>query len=205
VQPVVRARIPWSGFLGSIALIAGLALVAEIVNSTNSTPPIIGAMAIASIYVMAMPMPEGVGLDSTQPRPMMELRRSHRVGLQMGLVAAAVHAVVIPFTLQVTRHPWWAFFGTLSIIFQVFVVVWYRQGGAAILQYIAYGRLLRKRNAGCTRYDRFLEHASDTLLLRRVGMGYQFIHHYVLEYFADQWSKESRDSQRIVNATKTGL
>ena len=78
-------------------------------------------------------------------------------------------------------------------------VVWASSGGLAAVQH---GVLrLRLWRAGCMplRYARFLDYATDRLLLRRVGGEYLFIHRLLLEFFAS-WP---RGADQLPAASRT--
>jgi len=63
-------------------------------------------------------------------------------------------------------------------------VVWARSGGFASVQH--FFLRIRLWRAGCIpwQYARFLDYASECILLRKVGGGYIFIHRLLLDYFA---------------------
>jgi hypothetical protein len=53
-------------------------------------------------------------------------------------------------------------------------------------------RLMVIRNGSTPRnYVRFLDHASDRILLRKVGGGYVFLHRMLMEYFAARYVEPS--------------
>ncbi|MFL5657090.1 MAG: tetratricopeptide repeat protein, partial [Ktedonobacteraceae bacterium] len=57
-------------------------------------------------------------------------------------------------------------------------------GGAACVQHVALRLLLLLTGSIPWNYSRFLDHATQRILLRKVGGGYIFIHRLLLEYFA---------------------
>lgn len=57
-------------------------------------------------------------------------------------------------------------------------------GGLISLQHLAVRVLLAAHGCAPLRYVRFLDHATELLLLRRVGGGYIFTHRLLLEYCA---------------------
>jgi hypothetical protein len=58
-------------------------------------------------------------------------------------------------------------------------------GGRAAPQHLVLRLLLVRNRAAPWKYVRFLDEASDRLLLRKVGGGYVFVHRLLLDYFAD--------------------
>jgi hypothetical protein len=59
-----------------------------------------------------------------------------------------------------------------------------RFGGRACLQHFALRLVLWYNNFAPLHYIRFLDYAAARLFLRKVGGGYVFAHHLLLEYFA---------------------
>ena len=60
-----------------------------------------------------------------------------------------------------------------------------RFGGHAYLHHFALRLVLWYKNYAPLNYIRFLDYATDGILLRKVGAGYIFLHRMLLEYFAD--------------------
>jgi hypothetical protein len=58
-------------------------------------------------------------------------------------------------------------------------------GGMVCLRHFAVRGILAASGFAPLRYVRFLEEATEQLLLRRVGSGYLFTHRLLLEYFAE--------------------
>jgi DNA polymerase III delta prime subunit len=59
------------------------------------------------------------------------------------------------------------------------------KGGMAVIQYWVMRVLLWRYDYAPLRYVRFLEHAKELLFLRRVGVGYIFVHRMLMEHFAE--------------------
>jgi len=57
-------------------------------------------------------------------------------------------------------------------------------GGAAYVQHFVLRFLLWRARSTPLNYPRFLDYAAERILLRKVGGGYIFVHHLLLEYFA---------------------
>ena len=72
----------------------------------------------------------------------------------------------------------------LSFGLVVGLVVGLVRGGLAYLQHYCLRFLLYRRRAMPWRYVRFLEEATERILLQRVGGGYRFIHPLFQDYFA---------------------
>lgn len=69
--------------------------------------------------------------------------------------------------------------------------IWVLFGGYTTVQHVALRRILHRDGLIPLNYARFLDYAASSILLRKVGGGYVFIHRYLLEYFADLETIES--------------
>ena len=79
---------------------------------------------------------------------------------------------------------------TRGSIFGLSAALWY--GGIDIIKHYILRSILYRNDYSPFNYARFLNHATDRLLLRRVGGGYIFIHRYLLEYLAGRQRIEER-------------
>jgi transcriptional regulator with XRE-family HTH domain len=66
------------------------------------------------------------------------------------------------------------------------IIAGLQRGGGAYLRHRALMAILVRGGHGPRNYVAFLEHASRLVLLRRRGGGYEFIHHTLLEHFAER-------------------
>ncbi len=78
------------------------------------------------------------------------------------------------------------FFGLISGLF-----IGLANGGIACIQHGVLRLFLWRVGYAPWNYPRFLDYATDRILLRRVGGGYIFIHRFLLDYFASLEKKES--------------
>jgi large-conductance mechanosensitive channel len=88
------------------------------------------------------------------------------VGLVVGLVVGLAVGLV----------------SALSIAIIIDLIV----GGTAVIQHSALRLILTLNNHAPLNYVRFLDHAAERILLRKVGGGYIFVHRMLLEYFASR-------------------
>jgi len=65
-------------------------------------------------------------------------------------------------------------------------------GGFAVIQHSALRLILALNNHAPLNYVRFLDHAAERILLRKVGGGYIFVHRMLLEYFASLEEEQQR-------------
>jgi hypothetical protein len=105
------------------------------------------------------------------------------VGILSGIIFAWVRAVVFPHYTAGQL-----ILGGLSdgIGFGLITagVVWLRSGGLASLQHFFLRLRLWRAGYIPWHYPRFLDYASECILLRKVGGGYIFMHRLLLDYFA---------------------
>jgi hypothetical protein len=66
------------------------------------------------------------------------------------------------------------------------------RGGLAIIQHYTLRLILTLNNHAPLNYVRFLDHAAERILLRKVGGGYIFVHRMLLEYFASLEEEQPR-------------
>ncbi len=64
-------------------------------------------------------------------------------------------------------------------------------GGRACLKHLALRLLLVRSGSIPWNYVKFLVYAAESILLRKVGGGYTFIHRMLLEYFAARYDESS--------------
>ncbi len=74
-------------------------------------------------------------------------------------------------------------------------------GGLAFLRHSILRWLLRNTNFMPLNYPRFLNYASDRILLRKIGGGYSFVHRLLLEYFAtlDTSTATKEETEQVMN------
>lgn len=117
-------------------------------------------------------------------------RNSQRNGIIMGLTAGLF--VIIA----------WLLFGltvgsldelNIALLFGLTVGLFFglKYGGAACIQHFALRQRLHQKGRIPWNYAKFLNFASDRLLMKKVGGGYVFFHRMLLEHFAQMNRSES--------------
>ena len=87
--------------------------------------------------------------------------------------------------LQLLSTPWIAGMPTAAAVaLAAGLVIGAQRGGGAYLRHYATRSLLVREGLVPRDLVAFLDHAARLVLLRRRGGGYQFIHGFMLEYFA---------------------
>jgi len=110
-------------------------------------------------------------------------RNSIVVGLLFGLLIGAVFGVIVSPVFGV-------FLGLFSGLF-----LWLLLGGDASIKHIILRLLLWNAGVIPLRFSHFLDYAAGLLLLRKVGGGYIFTHHLLLEYFAGLDASKAPDTK----------
>ena len=71
---------------------------------------------------------------------------------------------------------------TAGLVFGV--VIGFQHGGRAYVEHFVLRLLLWYAGCMSLNYPRFLDYATERILLRKVGGGYIFVHRLLLDYFA---------------------
>ena len=109
--------------------------------------------------------------------PNQGIRYSALNGLVLGLISVMI--VWLLFGLR-TGDPGLG----LSIGLSVGLLAGLLKGGLACLRHYVLRVLLWRSRAAPWNYPRFLDYATERILLHKVGGGYIFIHRLLLDYFA---------------------
>jgi DNA polymerase III delta prime subunit len=126
--------------------------------------------------------------QSLQPNEGM--RKSGRNALIGGLACATLAGVVGGITVGVSAGAWTGIvvglIGGLIVGSLVAILI----GGRALLQHMVLRLLLAVRGVTPWSFSRFLDYATDRVLLIRVGGGFMFPHNALMEYFASLLDSE---------------
>ncbi|MGH2732664.1 MAG: hypothetical protein ACRDJG_06980, partial [Actinomycetota bacterium] len=123
------------------------------------------------------------GLADKRNTPNEGIHRSARhalvAGLVAGLVSGLFFALVFELVFELDKGL------GVGLRDGLIIGLLYAQifGGLACLQHVIIRGLLAYHDFAPLRYTRFLDDATERLLLRRTGSGYIFIHRLLLEYF----------------------
>lgn len=105
-------------------------------------------------------------------------------GLLSGLVLTAVDMFVTRFLSDFPVKSDFLFFSTLAFVLTITLGMSMHKGGEACVKHVLLRFMLWSGGQIPWNYPRFLDDAAECLLLRKVGGGYIFIHHVLLDYFA---------------------
>jgi eukaryotic-like serine/threonine-protein kinase len=189
-----------SGLVGGLVfgLLGGLVfgLVSGLVSWLGNT--LVGGLAGGLVGGVS-------GLQITEQlriKPNQGIQRSGRNALRMGLVFGLLGGLLgglvfrlLGWLLGFMLVGWLAavlVFGLVPVLVG-WLVGWLGFGGAAYLQHYLLRWILWRSRVLPWRYVRFLEEATECILLQRVGGGYRFIHPLFLDHFAAQGTEAPPD------------
>lgn len=112
------------------------------------------------------------------------IRNAAFFGVLGGLIVGILYGSVIPPlypTMSFIRYWQYFFSGVLS---GGLIVGLSSNAGKACIQHVILRLILHRNNYIPWNYTRFLDFASDRLLMRKIGGGYVFFHRMLLEHFA---------------------
>jgi hypothetical protein len=162
----------------------------------------LGAALVAALFAGLV---RGLTFSQVETRaiPNEGIHRSTRNALFVGLVFAPVGGLLLGllFGLFVGLFAWWLtlrvdglfaglFVGLLldlGVGLVVLPVVGLVVGGDACLKHFILRVWLVRNELAPWNYVRFLDHAAERILMRKVGGGYAFIHRMLLEHFAARY------------------
>ncbi|MEH2082161.1 MAG: NACHT domain-containing protein [Nostoc sp.] len=162
---------------GGVGLIEGKPLTAGVIFSLIFTPIIIGLinncqppMIITIIGLIIVVGGSGLGSSEIVKRtiPNQGIRNSLRNSLIIGLI------VMFTGGLLFRTFNWTVMGLVLGMIY----------GGAACIKHFTLRQMLYLKGRIPWNYAKFLDFASDRLLMKKIGGGYVFFHRMLLEHFA---------------------
>jgi hypothetical protein len=115
----------------------------------------------------------------------------HRNALFVSAVVGLFAGLLLPWLVVL--------FGLLMIILYILVVL----VGCKFIPWVSFRLWLIRQGFTPRNYVRFLDHAADRLLLRKVGGGYVFIHRMLLDYFAARYVEPSSGDAPTVKSSST--
>jgi hypothetical protein len=135
-----------------------------------------------------------VGKIETRDGPNQGIHRSARNALVVGLITCAVSGFVLWLTAWLIGEKGFGLpvaEGGIGLVggLVVGLLVALNAGGRATLEHFVLRLMLVRNRSIPWNYARFLDHAADRILLRKVGGGYIFIHRTLMEYFAVQYAE----------------
>jgi hypothetical protein len=141
------------------------------------------------------------GQIETRAVPNEGIRRSARNALIFGLGSGLVVVLgagtvggLVGSLLSVLGLVGGLRFGTVVGLFLGSVIGlanWLQAGGAACFKHVVLRLGLIRDGSTPWNYVRFLDHAAERILLRKVGGGYVFLHRMLMDYFAARYVEPS--------------
>ncbi len=208
--PAARRGIWQGGVLGAIVFgatggLTGVGIGWEMVANTDN-PPLTGvlmAIGIGGAMGAVLGGTSGTVLGAllggmfgglrhrqveTRSRPNQGIRLSLRnaalVGILFGIAGLLIGAVLStrPFRLEADPREAIVVGLAVGLFLTLLTGLWY--GGLDAIQHYTLRLILVSQGHTPRRYTQFLDHATERVLLRKVGGGYIFIHRLLQEYFA---------------------
>ena len=153
-----------------------------------------------------------VGGIETRNIPNQGIHRSARnalvVGLVAGLVGGLVVGLVFGLVVGLISGLSWRRAGRRAVRglvggLAVGLGAGLNAGGQACLEHLVLRLFLVRNGSAPWDYAKFLDHAAERILLRKVGGGYIFIHRMLLEYFATRYDESSVEATPNAKPLKT--
>ncbi len=177
VRTVEALAWSWPHAATGAAVGLALALTAEIIESLlygyNGASRTVATLMLAGFVLGGL---RGRAAE-TKSRP----NQGVWLSLRNAFVAALVFSVTLAALAWFIRDPVYAWqIGLLSAVIAAAMM-----GGSVFIKHFLLRGLLRYKGLVPWRFARFLDHASQQVLMRKVGNGYIFIHSLVQDYLAD--------------------
>jgi hypothetical protein len=174
-----------------VGLIAGL--IFGIIYALINGPVQFGGLFVGLIFGLVLGLIFGLsaglifGLGSglggftieKQTVPNQGIRNSLINCLIVGLIVELIFGLVV---LGLNLYGFPDLFVIFGLIFGLSAGM--RYGGAAVIQHFTLRQMLRKKGYIPKDYVKFLDYASDRLLMKKIGGGYVFFHRMLLEHLA---------------------
>jgi len=176
-------------------------------------PFVLPVLLLALGIIVSLALVLGVSyevLDThNRTRPNQGIRNSLRNGVVFGLVYGLVVGVLSGIILSLVRFVAFTHIPIRHLILvglsdgigfglATAVVVWASSGGIASAQHFFLRLRLWRAGYIPWQFARFLDYASECILLRKVGGGYIFMHRLLLDYFASL-GRAGADPTHLVN------
>lgn len=184
------------GLVRSIVLLI-IPLICDGLNySINNIQSIIIYLLVCLVYGLSLGIFLGLifaissGLDSAEVKQKTvsnqgiksSAKNCMKWGLILGLIAWVIFGLIPGLFLKSIEL---VIFGLIPALF-LRIIYGLRYGGATCIQHFNLRLMLYKKGHIPWNYARFLDYASERLLLKKVGGGYIFYHRMLMEYFADR-------------------
>lgn len=203
-EPVEVARRSWTKTgLGAVSGIIGGAIIGLLYSRSygladGTTNSLVFASSFAAACGIIAGLVNGLvpELIEKRARPNEGIHRSARRALALGLPAGIVSGIIFALVFERTSGMMDGIGQGLrdGLIVGLAVALFY--GGLACLQHISIRGILVCYRQAPVDYVRFLDEATDRLIMRRTGSGYIFTHGLLLKYIADLGNPEKNPDRR---------
>lgn len=119
---------------------------------------------------------------------------SNKNSIRISIINGSIWGVVSGIVFLFNSDGEYLLFYSLSVgLFAgmtVGLILWVRSGGSTIIKHFILRQILFYKNSIPWNYARFLDHASELLLMKKIGGGYVFYHRMLMEHFANMELEE---------------
>lgn len=184
IAPVARYVWSWPKTRSRLAAVLAIAALGGLTFGLDDGMSEGVAMSMAGLVVLGLGFGLTTGDVETKTRPNRGILQSaenvYRLGGLFSLAAMVIVGSTVGWSEGSIRGLTQGFsVGMVSALLGGLIA-----GGLACIQHLVLRVLLWRAGAMPWHYGRFLNHAADRLLLRRVGGGYMFVHRLLLEHIA---------------------
>lgn len=204
IRPAYELRWSWRElrrqFPGRMPVGVLLGVIAGAVAWSQDTGPQRGPLFGLATALLALALFTAIGgfaggLREERVSPNEGMRRARRMALLGSLPFALPFGALTAVLYGLAYNPIVGMAAALHTTLAFWVVAGLWAGGRDYLQHLTVRALLHRSGLAPWQYMRFLDYAVRRLVLQQVGLGYQFMHPELLDYFADRNSCTTR-SQR---------
>jgi hypothetical protein len=205
-------RWSWQGFWRNmlvfglvVALVVGLVLglIGGLVRG------LVVGLVVLLLFGLTFGLLRGLtfGEIETRTLPNEGIRRSARNAFFVTMFGVLIGGPVVGWVVELVgrqRVGWvlgWSLGGLVGLV--VGLVGGLHAGGDACLRHFVLRLWLIRNGSTPWNYVRFLDHAAERILLRKVGGGYAFIHRMLLDYFAARYVEPSSGDPRPAKPSST--
>ena len=136
-------------------------------------------------------------------------RNSVRMGLSFGLIVGLIVGLNSTWNFGLNLEPHFVLSYALSFVLSfvlsfalIFALIF---GGITCIKHFNLRRILHRKGRIPWNYARFLDYASDRLLMKKVGGGYVFYHRMLMEHFAQRHQVSPNSQPTTQSATQVDL
>ncbi len=182
----------------SVGIIFGLIfgfifyLIALLDEYEMSGEDLFGFLFFALIGGMIFGLNSGLGTVEMKQRtvPNQGIQSSLKNSVRIGLIGGIIFGLILLLFAGLIEYGFDEdeLYAVLIIGWMAWLILWLKNGGFTCIQHFNLRRILYRKGCIPWNYARFLDYASERLLMKKVGGGYVFYHRMLMEHFARRQS-----------------